>query len=77
MSFFAFLLTVSGCTSEEVIDDGSSKEHPIIQTIHATKNDFITTQEYDVPLTRTMIDGYKTTFNDGDKIGLLPLRVVP
>ncbi|WP_455639511.1 fimbrillin family protein [Parabacteroides sp.] len=74
MSFFAFLLTVSGCTSEEVIDGGSSKEHPVIQTICATKSDFTTTQEVDVPLTRTTIDGYKTTFNDGDKIGLFAIK---
>lgn len=73
MSFFAFLLTVSGCTNEEEIG-GGSKEHPAIQTIRATKSDFITTQEVNVPLTRTTIDGYKTTFSDGDQIGLFAIK---
>lgn len=73
MSFFAFLLTVSGCTNEEEIGS-DSKEHPAIQTIRATKSDFITTQEVNVPLTRTTIDGYKTTFNSGDKIGLFAIK---
>lgn len=75
ISFLATLLVGSGCTNEEVIGGvGSNAAHPVVQTICATKSDFSNPEQTDVPLTRTMTEGYKTTFSDGNAIGLFAIK---
>lgn len=75
ISFLATLLVGSGCTNEEAISGvGSNAAHPVVQTICATKSDFSNPEQTDVPLTRTMTEGYKTTFSDGNAIGLFAIK---
>lgn len=76
VSLFVTLLIGSGCTNEVETGGGSNnnQQHPVSLTIHATKSDFSNPEQTDVPLTRTITEGYKTTFSEGDAIGLFAIK---